>query len=35
MIKKKWDELKSILQKKIDTGEINIEDILATPEVEE
>ena len=28
-------QIKSILQKKIDAGEMNIEDVLATPEVEE
>ena len=28
-------QIKSILQKKIESGEINIEDVLATPEVEE
>ena len=29
------DQIKSILQKKIDSGELNIEDVLSTPEVEE
>ena len=28
-------QIKNILQKKIDSGELNIEDILASPEVEE